>query len=925
MLDHAKHAGSAFFSLVEILPNAAEWTAKRWGDIEARLDGNEYAGGVIAAKQLRRFVQSVDILGGGNISTTDAVNFEVNNILLNPGVDDKRLHELLLEENIEDREVGIYLAAKVPNGVRNGGFEYRTGNDFDNWTEDGGVFGWVVANTVVEKYGTVCCDLIAVGSPNPASITADNYMTLERGQALQVDFWARGENAGGGDQINLYLIRNDGRFFDWTTRAWVLPSTSTAVVLSVGQTWTWISLSVGADELGMTDFIRSRGFKISIEADAGDRVQVDGVQMLPYLTVDPIGHGSPFIGGALEYGPEPLDLSPSDVLKVYVGEVVDWEWTKEKITVRTRSISARRFKEIPVTIINAQTVTADIPAEVEGKPFPMTYGALEGEEGTLAATFSKALVLAHGRLVNFDPAVSAVRAYFDRPGMKLRRIGRVHGYISDSGYYAPEMLDDRATPDFVQFEWTKDADNATIYETSGNGYLVGGRLALTFYQKGRSVYSGGSWVNPANAIDNGLLTSATWGAVGIATAWWYPHIIQLNDAELIGAYALVSSALTEVGTSLVNFLVTRSVSGKPDRWYNQAILIQNVSSFVKNIPWDVKNNLETRYPVIQDNITQKLSFWMGAEYRFGCSCQHSSSSSAENLYEIGTRIDFATDLIAADIAGDIEGREYQDTWGGRKTAGNLIDNPADVIESVYRDELGLAAALINTTSHDAFYTERTGVQLAAGQVFEVQDVVKVLAEMAFCFHGLVFEDLDGLLSVVRIERDVATSTLEVLDREDFKLNTLKVKRTARESVVTDFVFHYGRRPSVDEYFKNCYVNRTGQDVGVPALQTRCAAVYAELGNVEQRKEYYIPWVVDDSSLYALAEALVYWNCARRYVLKGTLGFEFLGLELGDQRSLRMPGLMPAADYEDAQVVLVKKRIRKHEREIDVEFLEIHGP
>ena len=50
-----------------------------------------------------------------------------------------------------------------------------------------------------------------------------------------------------------------------------------------------------------------------------------------------------------------------------------------------------------------------------------------------------------------------------------------------------------------------------------------------------------------------------------------------------------------------------------------------------------------------------------------------------------------------------KGREYSGTWGSRKTAGNLIDNPIDAIESIFRDEFGVTN--LDTASFDALHTE----------------------------------------------------------------------------------------------------------------------------------------------------------------------------------------------------------------------------
>lgn len=65
-----------------------------------------------------------------------------------------------------------------------------------------------------------------------------------------------------------------------------------------------------------------------------------------------------------------------------------------------------------------------------------------------------------------------------------------------------------------------------------------------------------------------------------------------------------------------------------------------------------------------------------------------------------------------------QGRKYEDTWGGRKTSGNLITNPIDVLESVFRHNFSITTDL-DTASFDKASTGYGDLGIIArGTLFE---------------------------------------------------------------------------------------------------------------------------------------------------------------------------------------------------------------
>ncbi len=64
-----------------------------------------------------------------------------------------------------------------------------------------------------------------------------------------------------------------------------------------------------------------------------------------------------------------------------------------------------------------------------------------------------------------------------------------------------------------------------------------------------------------------------------------------------------------------------------------------------------------------------------------------------------------------------KGREFSGTWDGRKTAGNLIENPLDMLESIFRDELNYTAIL--TSVFDALNAAYASINVNASIVRQI--------------------------------------------------------------------------------------------------------------------------------------------------------------------------------------------------------------
>ena len=89
-----------------------------------------------------------------------------------------------------------------------------------------------------------------------------------------------------------------------------------------------------------------------------------------------------------------------------------------------------------------------------------------------------------------------------------------------------------------------------------------------------------------------------------------------------------------------------------------------------------------------------------------------------------------------------KGRKYSGTWNSRKTIGDLIENPADMIESILRDEFGQTN--INTDGFDNFYSycNTNGIVVKASIMKQMQ-WKDLLADIMKAFNVAISYNMAG--------------------------------------------------------------------------------------------------------------------------------------------------------------------------------------
>lgn len=903
-------AGTFAYAL-EINPRSGDsWSARRYGQLELAIDDDLYADGVLAG--VSQIKNKANIRAGGAAVTKDSVRFSL--------INDSRLHEDLITDSILGREVKIYLAPISHNLILNGSFErYTAGPIFENWTKNTPGAGSGIG-TSTGTHGTTSLTMLYGGTPPEPQIYTDDS-TMKKGEYLSVSLDAKGLASGDKFEVAIYL---GGLWWNFTTRSagisidWQDFTTTTA--------WDRYDIeSLHWSEFGLADSTRTTTIRLYIRvAVNADQVFFDAVQAETY----PDGR---------DYVPHPLDLLAANVIRFYTGEVKEYDWGRDLINIKTNSILDTSHKDIPsVLCTNAIDSAWNIPPDNDGKPFPMTYGLFFSYDIAELGQLPE-YQLPFGMLCNWkEEAGNPVTVHFDRPGMKLYALDILAHYHEDSNKYFKEMHDDRTTPVYADYEWDKSADNGGRGTTdSSAGFLPAERLALSSYLHGYLIdgeyQNGGTplFTTPENAFDGDSGTSATNSDAASSGAAWFDVFMEslgISKGEIIDAYALMNVVQTRSAGIVETILTTE----RADPQHGVANTIVTDAASFNNVPWALGADKETDKIYTKDATINNTAWWdSGGREVFSRVFWNLAgvATGTVAIKNIGIRVDVSVELLSANIcAAVLAGREYQDTWGGRKTAANYIRNLADIIESILRHELDQTTAMINTTTFDDANTARSGWDYAGQVLGEVRDSEDVIDEL--CKNGglMYYIDLDGKHALKALDHGVPDFTLK---QRDFVRGSIKPGYTSRRDVANDFILSYDQNHLTGDFNKTLYCNKDGSNFTAGADQTeyegKCATSYAALGDVEQRREFEAAWIHDKAEAEKLFKWLIDWNYLQRLTVKGNVYFNNAGIEIGDRGSLMIQDFIPETICLSSVFVVESVTVDRKTNTLALSMLEVKEP
>ena len=916
----ARHAPLLY--VVGIIPGAGDtWTIMLFGTRGMLVQGAAVEGGLLSS--VGSNTQRADISRGGAAASSAGLAIEfVDGIPLDQNPNNKRLHELLFERNIEGREVSVFVALDSPNQIRNSSFEDYTVNDADFWTENAGT-GTIVIDLVSPFHGLASFDIVAAGATAPRINSNNTIRDWKRGEDIILSVYAKADSGTPDIELTIKM----GSVW-WNESTQLLSGTRALNRRTITTSWVRYEMRIPAAalhaQLAETVLTETVNAEVGVP-DAGDQANIDAVMVEFTAAAHLIA--TPYVDSRDFYLSE-------DVVEIFRGTAHLPKWRHGQVTLQVDGVQSTRHKEIPTEIIQKSLVAGelwDVPPKNKGIPFPMTYGDLffrvygtdVGNPGTvdridigdvvdvLPRVWPR--VLAMGRLVNtagMGRRLSASDAihpklmstgpivYFDRPGIKLNEIGLVYHYSPDADRYLQETGIDNY-PSATTYQWEKLPDLARVRPDTSldRNTIHGQRVEVTVYMRPSGIINNAGPASEriidAESLLHGNYATHCYSNVSNPAAF-VNAIIQFEqftiaDTEILEAYYILQAKITGgTSSSLIDF-----TTGDAELLRSIQIIVGAGPVRHNNCPWtaddptDTPTAGETAFPITRDDETGRLDYWNQVvnitsppthrkELNF-----KSEGSDTVRVHEFAIRLELAISLDNFIPFAAIKGREYQDTWGSRKTAGNLIENFADLIESILRDELTVAGTLIETTAFDAVNTARTSWK-AAGQVVETTESEDVVHEVCQSGGLIYFVGKDGKETVRSL--DYTATPDKTLTLRHFRERSITVEYTPASGVVTDYVLHYAFNPSTGEFAAQEFCSRLRTSLDMDQLE-RCRAGFDALGGIDRKREFRAYWINDEPTAKLLLEFLINWNIFRRLRVKGMAFLDSLGLELGDRVKL----------------------------------------
>lgn len=190
------------------------------------------------------------------------------------------------------------------------------------------------------------------------------------------------------------------------------------------------------------------------------------------------------------------------------------------------------------------------------------------------------------------------------------------------------------------------------------------------------------------------------------------------------------------------------------------------------------------------------------------------------------------------IYAAIQGREYSGTWNSRKTSGNLIEHPTDVIESILRDDLSLTDDDIDMDSFDDVNTELSGWKFA-GSITERQNSKDILEEFARQCMSFVFWGADNK---VKMDTFYASNTTNrVIDIDEVAMLP-KVYKSKLSDIVNTLTLRYYKEATDGRLLK-----------AVTREDDRASTGSQDVYNAEMVLDLEAEFIADDTTAGLLAD------------------------------------------------------------------------
>jgi hypothetical protein len=173
------------------------------------------------------------------------------------------------------------------------------------------------------------------------------------------------------------------------------------------------------------------------------------------------------------------------------------------------------------------------------------------------------------------------------------------------------------------------------------------------------------------------------------------------------------------------------------------------------------------------------------------------------------------------IFAEMDGRKFNGTWNGRKTSGNAVKEAQDVLEGIFRHELGLANADIDDGSFDAVDTDLGSFDFA-WQLLEKKTSADVINNLCEQMAARQYKRYDGreALKVFDSSDSSAKSftTSNILKRGE--RSTFRIKRDSLDKIYNEYFVRYNRNQETGEFEDVAFATASDDNMATAGTTTR---------------------------------------------------------------------------------------------------------
>jgi len=276
-------------------------------------------------------------------------------------------------------------------------------------------------------------------------------------------------------------------------------------------------------------------------------------------------------------------------------------------------------------------------------------------------------------------------------------------------------------------------------------------------------------------------------------------------------------------------------------------------------------------------------------------------------------------------------------------SGEVIENPAYIIEDILRTELGITA--IDTDSFDVVgnpYNGKRSIWKFARSITDIDSSINILFELLYSAHCILTEDNNGNYKLVALDRD--DTTLLNITQSQMSRPPL-IGKTHQQYLRNQFVLKYHYNYATNAFVKNYAVDQSISTLAsnsisgvfLPSISPTiyggasglCAFSQTEYLRTKKWIDEFL-WIYDDATAEALVKRFMDWLTLQKITvdLAGWWGSTasnsqkpLILYEVGDQCKVTHPLLSPNATNNYIFMV-VRKTVDKSTKTVNLNLIQM---